>query len=148
MGDIMSLIEQAEQTMDRAEAERAAERMGKGEFNLEDFLSQMQQLKKMGPLNKLIEMIPGMNQLTKQLPQGIDEKSLKRVEAIIYSMTVQERRNPKILNGSRKRRVAAGSGTTVQEINQLVRQFLEMQKMMKSFSRGKRIPKGMMDMFR
>ncbi len=148
MGDVMSLIERAEQMMDRDEAERATDKMAKGEFDLEDFLSQMQQLKRMGPLTQLIEMIPGLNQLTKQLPQGIDEKAMKRVEAMIYSMTPQERRNPKMLNGSRKRRIAAGSGTTVQELNQLVRQFLEMQKMMKSMGRGKRIPRGMMDMFR
>jgi signal recognition particle subunit SRP54 len=144
----MTLIERAEQMMDKDEAEAATRKMAKGEFDLEDFLSQMQQLKRMGPLSQLLEMIPGLNQITKQLPNGVDDKAMKRVEAIIYSMTTQERRNPKILGGSRKRRIAAGSGTSVQEINQLVRQFLEMQKMMKSVGRGKRMPKGLMDMFR
>lgn len=148
MGDMLSLIERAEQTLDKEEAEKAAAKMSKGEFGLDDFLTQMQQLRKMGPLSQILEMIPGLNQLTKQLPQGIDEKNLKRVEAMIYSMTPSERRNPKILNGARKRRIAAGSGTTVPELNQLVRQFLEMQKMMKSIGRGKRIPRGLMDMFR
>ena len=148
MGDILSLIERAEQSMDQEEAEKATKRMAEGHFDLEDFLQQLQQIKKLGPLSQIMEMIPGLNQMTKQLPQGVSDKDLKRIEAIIYSMTVQERRNPKILNGSRKRRVAAGSGTSVQEVNNLIRQFLEMQKMMKQFGKGRRLPKNLMDMFK
>ncbi len=148
MGDILSLIERAEQSMDQDEAEKATRRMAEGHFDLEDFLQQLQQIKKLGPLSQIMEMIPGLNQMTKQLPQAVSDKDLKRVEAIIYSMTTQERRNPKILNGSRKRRIAAGSGTSVQEVNNLIRQFLEMQKMMKQFGKGRRLPKNLMDMFK
>ena len=148
MGDMLTLIERAEQMMDKDEAERATKKMAKGEFDLEDFLQQMQQLKRMGPLQTILEMVPGLNQITKQLPQAIDDKQFKRVEAIIQSMTPVERRNPKVLNGSRKRRIASGSGTTVPEVNQLVRQFMEMQKVMKSFKGGKRMPKEFMNMFK
>ena len=144
MGDVLSLIERAEMSMDQEEAERASKKMVEGKFDFEDFLSQLQQLKRMGPLTQILDMIPGLNQLTKQLPTGgISDKDLKRVEAIIYSMTREERRNPKILNGSRKRRIASGSGTTVQDVNNLVRQFVEMQKLMKSVGRGRRMPKGL-----
>ncbi len=148
MGDVLSLIERAEMSMDKEETERATKKMAEGKFDFEDFLSQMQQLRRLGPLQQVIEMIPGLNQLTKQMPQAINEKDLKRVEAIIYSMTVKERRNPKLLNGSRKRRIAAGSGTSVQEVNQLVRQFLEMQKLFKSVGKGRRLPPGFEKMLR
>ncbi|MDX1524020.1 MAG: signal recognition particle protein [Anaerolineae bacterium] len=131
MGDVLSLIERAEEVLDEDVAERGAKRMLEGNFDLEDFLEQLQQIKKLGPLNKVIEMIPGMGQLAGNIPQEDMERQLKRTQAIISSMTAKERRNPKLLNGSRKRRVAKGSGTTVPEINQLLGQFRQMQKMMK-----------------
>ena len=105
MGDVLTLIEKAEATFDAQEAEKAAEKMIKGEFTLEDFLAQFQQMKKMGPLQELLAMIPGASSALRNVE--IDEREIKRVEAIIYSMTPEERRNPKIMNGSRKRRVAA-----------------------------------------
>jgi signal recognition particle subunit SRP54 len=117
-----------------------------GNFNLEDFLEQLLQIKKLGPLHKVIEMIPGMGQVTNAIPQEDMEKQLKRTQAIISSMTSRERRNPKILDGSRKRRVARGSGVTVQEINQLLSQFQQMQKMMKQL-RNPRARQNLMNMF-
>lgn len=131
MGDVLSLIERAEEVIDEEVAERGARRMMEGNFNLEDFLEQLHQIKKLGPLNKVLDMIPGMGQLTNAVSQEDMEKQLKRTQAIISSMTAQERRNPKLLNGSRKRRVAKGSGTNVQDINLLISQFQQMQKMMK-----------------
>jgi len=131
MGDVLSLIEKAEEVLDEDVAERGAKRMMEGSFNLEDFLEQLHQVKKLGPLNKVMDMIPGMGQLTSQIPQEDMENQLKRTQAIISSMTTQERRNPRVLNGSRKKRIAAGSGSSVQEINQLLTQFRQMQKMMK-----------------
>jgi signal recognition particle subunit SRP54 len=133
MGDVLSLIERAEEVLDEEVAERGAKRLLEGNFNLEDFLEQLQQVKKLGPLNKILEMIPGLGDLTKSIPQEDMERQLKRTQAIISSMTTVERRNPKVLNGSRKRRVAQGSGTTVQEINQLLSQFRQMQNVMKQF---------------
>ena len=111
----------------------------KAKFNLEDFLDQLQQIKKMGSLGQLMDMIPGMSKLTKQLPTdtAIDDKQLKKVEAIVLSMTPYERQNPEIIDGSRRRRIARGSGTTAQDINQLLNQFKQMQKMMKQMSSGK-----------
>ncbi|HEX7100614.1 MAG TPA: signal recognition particle protein [Acidimicrobiia bacterium] len=132
MGDVLTLIEKAEATFDAQEAEKTAEKMMKGEFTLEDFLSQFQQVKKMGPLQDLLSMLPGASSALRNVQ--IDDKEIKRVEAIIYSMTPEERRNPKIMNGSRKRRVAAGSGTTPQDVNKLLRQFADTQKLMKGFA--------------
>src|SRR3954453_23407892 len=129
MGDVLTLIEQAEQAFEKDSAEEAAERMLAGEFTLADFLEQMQQIKKMGPLSGLLGMLPGMPKELKGAK--IDDDDLKPVEAIIRSMTPQERRKPDIINGSRRNRIAAGSGTSVGEINRLVKQFSEMQKMMK-----------------
>src|SRR3954447_8974901 len=129
MGDVLTLIEQAEQAFEKDAAEEAAERMLAGEFTLDDFLEQMQQIKKMGPLSGLLGMLPGMPKELKGAK--IDDDDLKPVEAIIRSMTPQERRKPDIINGSRRNRIAAGSGTSVGEINRLVKQFSEMQKMMK-----------------
>lgn len=137
MGDVLTLIEKAQTEMDEEEAQRAGERLLEGKFDLEDFLSQMQQVKKMGPIGQLLEMMPGMNKLAQDVDLSQAEKDLKRIEAIIQSMTPEERRNPKILKASRKRRVAAGSGTSVQEVNSLLRQFREMQKMMKQLRRGR-----------
>ena len=129
MGDVLSLIEQAEKVFEKDQAEKAAEKMLEGEFTLEDFLEQMQALKKMGPLGNLMGMMPGMPKELKGAQIGDDQ--LKPVEAIIRSMTPEERRRPEIINGSRRNRIAAGSGTTVGDVNRLVKQFSEMQKMMK-----------------
>ena len=132
---MLTLIEKAEQQLDREEAEADAKRMMSGKFTFEDFLKQMQMLKRMGPLSGLLGMIPGLN---KQL-QGtqIDDRMLGRVEAMVTSMTPQEQRNPKLLqNPSRVRRVARGAGTTQQEVQKLVKQFNEMQKMMRQIGKG------------
>lgn len=134
MGDVLSLIEKAQQSIDEEEAKKLGNRMMSQEFNLEDFLSSMQQMKKLGPLNKLIEMMPGVN--TKEL-QNVDlsgsEKELGKIEAIINSMTIKERRNPSLVSSSpsRKKRIAAGSGTTIQQVNKLLKDFENMKKMMK-----------------
>ena len=145
MGDVLSLIERAEEVIDEDVAERGAKKLMEGNFNLEDFLEQLQQIKKLGPLNKVLDMIPGMGQLSSAISQEDMEKQLKRTQAIISSMTIQERRNPRLLNGSRKRRVASGSGTTVPEINQLLGQFQQMQKMMKQL-RNPRARQNLMNM--
>ncbi len=137
MGDMLTLIERAQGEMDQEEAQKAGEKLLKGEFNLDDFLKQMQQIRKMGPIGKLLEMIPGMNKMMKDVDLSNAESDLKRVEAIIQSMTQEERQKPKILKASRKRRVAAGSGTTVQEVNMLLKQFRDMQRMMKQMRKGR-----------
>ncbi len=141
MGDILSLIERAEQVIDEEEAERMAKRLAKNQFTFSDFLKQLQQIKKMGPLEQLLKMIPGIN--SKALKDiNLDGKELKRVEAIIYSMTVAERDKPQLLNGSRRLRIAKGSGTSVQEVNKLVKQFDQMKRMLKQFNNpGKGRPK-------
>ncbi len=140
MGDMLTFIEKAQETIqiDEEEAVDLAKRMKNAEFTLEDFLTQMQQIKKMGPLGGLLKMIPGMSQIG---DIDIPEDAMKKPEAIIRSMTKKERRNPSILNASRRRRIAAGSGTTVQDVNQLIRQFEDMKKQMKMMmnqTRGKR----------
>ena len=137
MGDVLTLIEKAEQELDRQKALEAERRLLEGTFTLEDFLEQLQEMKKLGPLSQILELIPGMNRLAKQLPAEMTDKQLKRVEAIIYSMTPEERRNPRIINSSRKKRIARGSGTTVQEVNQLLRQFRQMQQLMKQLRKGR-----------
>ena len=144
MGDVLTLIEQAEKAFEKDSAAEAAQRMMDGEFTLDDFLDQMQQLKKMGPLSGLLGMMPGMPKELKNAK--IDDDDLKPVEAIIRSMTPAERRKPEIINGSRRNRIAMGSGTSVGEINRLVKQFSEMQKMMKrmgGMSMGKKGKKKM-----
>jgi signal recognition particle subunit SRP54 len=148
MGDMLSLIERAGETVDKGEAERMSRRLVKGEFNLEDFLGQLQQIKKMGPLTQLMDMIPGMNRMSQQLAPEVTDKQFRQIEAIISSMTTEERRDPKLLNGSRKRRVARGSGTSVTEINDLLNQFRQMQRMMKQLGSGGRGMRGLMDMFK
>jgi signal recognition particle subunit SRP54 len=137
MGDVLGLIERAQSEMDQEEARKAGEKLLKGDFNLEDFLKQMQQIKRLGPIGQLMEMIPGMGQAMQGVDMSMAEKDMKRIEAIIYSMTPQERRKPDILKASRKRRIAAGSGTSVQEINTLLKQFMEMQRMMKQLKSGR-----------
>ncbi len=135
MGDVLTLIEKAEEAFDETEAARAEEKLRSGEFTLEDFLDQMQQVKKMGPLQSIMSMLPG---LPKELKQAdVDEDQLGQVEAIIHSMTPEERRNPKIINGSRRLRIARGSGTTTQDVNALLKQFTMVQKMMKQMAGGK-----------
>jgi signal recognition particle subunit SRP54 len=139
MGDMLSLIERAELAFDEAQAEEMERKLRKGEFNLEDFLDQLRQVRKMGPLDELLKMIPGVGKMLQgaELDKVEAEKNLKYVEAMILSMTQEERRNPRILNASRKRRIAAGSGTTVQQINQLLAQHRQMQKMLKRVNEGK-----------
>ncbi|UCC50095.1 MAG: signal recognition particle protein [Anaerolineaceae bacterium] len=148
MGDVVSLIEKAQEEMDQEEAQKAGERLMSGDFNLEDFLKQMQQIRKLGPIGKLMDMIPGMNKMSRDVDLSNAEEDLKRVEAIIQSMTVQERRSPKIIKASRKRRIASGSGTTVQDVNVLLKQFREMQRMMKKLGKGgRRGPGGLGSLF-
>lgn len=146
MGDVMTLIEKAQAELDQDEAQRAGERMMEGKFDLEDFLNQMQQIKRLGPLGQILDMIPGMGKMTKDVDMSGAEKDLKRIEAIIQSMTPYERRNPRVIKANRKRRIANGSGTSVQEVNALLRQFQEMQKMMKQLGTG-RGRKNLMNMF-
>jgi len=141
MGDVVSLVERAQEAYDAKEAERLAEKMRKNSFTLDDFLDQMQQVKKMGPLGSLMEMIPGFGGAAKQAQAAIDRGELAGVEAIIRSMTREERNDPGILNASRRRRIARGSGTSLPEVNRLVKQFGEMQRVMKMMrGRGGRLP--------
>lgn len=137
MGDVLSLIERAEQTMDQEEAQKVAERLLEGQFTLEDFLEQLQQIKKMGPLSQLMEMVPGFRGVTKEVSPEMTDRELRKIEAIISSMTIEERRKPRILNASRKRRIARGSGTQVQDVNALLTQFRQMQRMMKQLTSGR-----------
>ena len=130
MGDILSLVEKVESEIDEKEAMKTAKKMSKGNFDLEDFLSQLNQIKKLGPLENLIKLIPGAKKMGLDKAE-IDPKKMKHIEAIILSMTPEERKNPSILKASRKERIAKGSGTTVTEVNQLLNQFEEMKKMMK-----------------
>ncbi len=143
MGDVMSLIEKAEQVFDENEARKMEEKLRKAEFTFDDFLNQLQALKKMGPMSQVLGMLPGMS----KLPIGGDEvdSQLPKVEAIIRSMTMQERNNPSVINGSRRKRIARGSGTTIQDVNRLVKQFEQVRKMVKSMSGGRkmRLPGGM-----
>jgi signal recognition particle subunit SRP54 len=135
MGDVLSLIEKAEQTFDQEEAERTAKKMMDASFDLEDFLEQFQQLKKMGPLQQLVGMLPGAGSALRDVQ--VDERQLARVEAIIRSMTPGERKNPRSISGSRKRRIAAGSGTRPQDVNGVLKQFSQAQKMMKAMAGGR-----------
>ncbi|RPJ56939.1 MAG: signal recognition particle protein, partial [Dehalococcoidia bacterium] len=145
MGDVLSLLERAEEVIDEEVAERGTKKLLEGNFTLEDFLEQLQQVKKLGPLNKVLDMMPGMGEISKAIPQEDLENQLKRTQAIINSMTRQERRNAKVLNGNRKKRIATGSGTTVQDVNQLLLQFRQMQKMMQQL-RNPRARQNLMNM--
>ncbi len=136
MGDVVGLVEKAAETIDRDEAEKLAKKLEKGSFDLDDLASQLKQLRKMGGMGSIMGMLPGVNKIKKQLGDAkIDENLLKRQEAIISSMTKRERRNPKLLDGSRRRRIAAGSGTTVPEINRLLKQYQDMADMMKRMNK-------------
>lgn len=137
MGDVLTLVERAQETFDQKEAERLAQKLKKNSFTLDDMLDQMQQLKRMGPLGSLLEMIPGMGGAAKEAQQAVDRGELKKVEAIIHSMTPAERREPVILTASRRRRIASGSGSSLPEVNRLIKQFAEMQKMMRQLAGGK-----------
>ena len=139
MGDVLTLVERAQEAYDEKQAEKLADKMRKNAFTLDDFLEQMQQLKKMGPLGSIIEMIPGLGGAAKEAQQAVDRGDLKRVEAIIRAMTPGERADPTILNASRRRRIARGSGTSLPDVNRLVKQFGDMQRLMRQMSGG-RVP--------
>jgi signal recognition particle subunit SRP54 len=151
MGDVLSAIEKAQQVMDQESALKMGQKMVKGEFDLEDFRAQLQQLKKMGPLTQLLDMIPGLSSMTKQLSPDVTDQQLKVIEAIINSMTSEERHIPRIINASRKRRISRGSGTSVQDVNELLLQFRQMQKMMKQLGdmgkHGRGRMRGLLSMF-
>ncbi|HSJ27588.1 MAG TPA: signal recognition particle protein [Acidimicrobiia bacterium] len=138
MGDVLGLIEKAEQTFDEEQAEKAARKMEKGQFTLDDFLEQFQMLKRMGPLKDILAMLPGAGSALRDVE--IDDRDLARVEAIIRSMTPEERQKPKMIGGSRRKRIAAGSGTTPQDVNRLLKQFADAQKMMKQLAGGRGLP--------
>ncbi len=144
MGDVVSLVEKAQQSFDQEEAQRLQKKMRKNQFGFDDFLSQLEQIKKMGNIKDLMGMIPGVGKAIKDI--DIDDDSFKPIEAIIKSMTVEERTNPDVINGSRRARIAKGSGTSVQQVNQLLKQFNEMRKMMKMMNKmggSKRMLSGM-----
>ena len=138
MGDVLSLIEKAQAVVDQKRALELEKKLRRAKFDLEDFLEQLRQIKQMGPLSQLVELIPGLPH--HKLPLQVDDKQLKKVEAIVLSMTPEERRNPEIIDGSRRRRIAQGSGTALQDVNRLLNQFRQMQKLMKQLSTG-RLPK-------
>jgi signal recognition particle subunit SRP54 len=138
MGDVMSLIEKAEQVSDRQQAEDLERKIRTRQFTLDDFLGQLRQVRRMGPLTNLLGMVPGMGQAVKQLRQvNMDERDVDRIEAIILSMTPRERARPELIDGSRRKRIARGSGTTVQAVNQLLKQFGQMRKLMAQLAQGK-----------
>ena len=137
MGDVLTFIEQAEKTVDADHAAELERKIRKQEFGLDDFLDQMKQIRRMGPIGNLLGMLPGFGQLKQLKSARIDERELDRIQAIVTSMTPAERRNPKMIDGSRRKRIAAGSGTSVQAVNQLVKQFGQMQKMMRALQQGK-----------
>jgi signal recognition particle subunit SRP54 len=147
MGDVLTFIEKAEKTFDKRRVKELEKKVRTASFNLEDFLSQLKELRKMGPIDQLVEMLPGASQMARQLPAGVEEKQLEKVEAMILSMTPEERRKPDIIDGSRRRRIARGSGVKPQDINQLLNQFRQMQKLMKMGIGGK-LPPNLRGMFR
>ena len=138
MGDVMTLVERAQEHYDETQARKLEEKLRKAQFTLEDFLDQIQQVQKMGPMGQLMSMIPGMGGMANQAQEAVDRGDLKRVEAIIRSMTPRERRDPAVINGSRRRRIAAGSGTQPPDVNRLIKQHAEIQKLMKQLSGGGR----------
>src|SRR5262249_51805634 len=136
MGDMLSLIEKAVEVVDQKKAKEIEEKIRKDSFTLEDFRDQLKQVRKMGSIRQILDMLPDIGGLKEMKKQEVDEKELVRVEAIINSMTPKERRNHQIINGSRRKRIAKGSGTSVQDVNQLLKQYVQMQKMMKSMKKG------------
>jgi len=147
MGDVLTLIEKAESAFDEQQAKQLEKKMRTAEFNLEDFLTQLHQIKKMGSLTQLVELLPGFSKLASSVPQGGEEKRMQKIEAIILSMTPEERRNPAVVGGSRRKRIAKGSGTTPGDVNQLLNQFYQMRKLAKMAATGK-LPKNLMNMMR
>ncbi len=145
MGDVLTLIEKAEQAFDEKYTKQLEKKMRAAEFNFEDFLLQLRQLKKMGSLPQLFEMLPGFSKLATGLQQGVGESQMKKIEAVILSMTLEERQNPAIIDGSRRRRIAKGSGTETRDVNQLLNQFRQMQRLTKMAAQGK-LPKNLMGM--
>jgi signal recognition particle subunit SRP54 len=137
MGDILTFVERVQENVDQAEAEATAQRMMENRFTLEDFRSQLQQIKKMGPIGQLLQMVPGAGAMAGAAQEAVDSGQMTRIEAIIDSMTPEERRRPDIIKASRRRRIALGSGTTTADVNRLLKQFVEMQKMMKMLTGGK-----------
>jgi signal recognition particle subunit SRP54 len=137
MGDIVTLVERAEDAIDQEKAEKLERKLRRDQFSLEDFRDQLDAIKGMGPLQDLLKMIPGAGAAFRG-PMEIDDKALGRVEAIINSMTPEERRHPSIIDGSRRKRISAGSGTKIQDVNRLLKQFAEMQKMFRTMKKGKR----------
>ncbi len=146
MGDALTLIEKAQEVFDQEQAAKMEEKLRTASFTLEDFLDQLRQVKKMGPMSQILGMVPGLSGLAGEIPQEVTDQQLVKIEAMISSMTSGERQNPRIIGGSRKRRIAQGSGTTVQEVNQLLNQFRMVQKMMRQVSKG-RLP-DLLSMFR
>jgi len=147
MGDVLTLIERAEATFDQGQAERLERKLREASFDLKDFLEQLQQVRRMGPLSQILDLVPGMGQLVQGVTPEVTDQQFRHVEAVILSMTPEERRNPRILNSSRKRRIARGSGTTVQEVNALLKQFWQMQRLMKQLGKGKGGLRGLTRMF-
>jgi signal recognition particle subunit SRP54 len=137
MGDVLTLIEKAEQTFDEKKAKEIEQKMRSATFDLEDFLDQLQQVKKLGSISQIAEMIPGISKLARQAPSEVDDSKVKKIEAIIQSMTPAERHNPAMIDGSRRRRIARGSGTTPQDVNQLLNQFRQTQKLLKQIDSKK-----------
>ena len=146
MGDVLTFIEKAEAAFDQSQAEELKKKVAKAAFDLEDFLSQLKTVRSMGPVGQLMEMLPGVSKLAAKLPEGTEEKQLKKVEAMILSMTPAERHSPNIIGGSRRKRIARGSGVQPHDVNQLLNQFQQMQKLMKMGAKGK-LPKNLMGMF-
>ncbi|MFH1647968.1 MAG: signal recognition particle protein [Chloroflexota bacterium] len=147
MGDVLTFIEKAEKTLDEKKAQELQKKVKSATFNLEDFLEQLKAIRKMGPIAQLAEMLPGISKIASRIPDGAQEEQLKKVEAIILSMTPHERQNPAVIGGSRRRRIARGSGTGTHDVNQLLNQFSQMQKLMKMGARGK-IPRNLLGMFK
>jgi len=141
MGDVLSLVERVQETVDREDAERVAQRIMEARFSLEDFRGQLQQIKKLGPIGQFVQMIPGAGQMAGAAQTAVDNGELRRIEAIIDSMTVEERRHPELIKASRRRRIASGSGTSTADVNRLLKQFGEMQRLMRSLGGG-RLPAG------
>ena len=144
MGDVVSLVERAQEQFDEQQAEKLQKKIAKNQFDFDDFITQIQQIKKMGNIKELASMIPGVGKALKNM--DIDDDAFKSIEAIIQSMTPEERKNPKVLNGSRRRRIAHGSGTSVQEVNSLVKQFSETRKMMRMMQKGGNLSRMMANM--
>ena len=148
MGDVLTLVERAQEAFDHKQMQNLEQKMRKSSLTLEDFLQQIQQIQKMGSVGQILDMVPGFSSISRKLStEDADGKGLKKVEAIIYSMTPAERNRPDIIKGSRRRRIATGSGTTPYDVNQLLNQFKQMQRMMKQISSGK-IPRNLAGLFR